>query len=172
MEVNIEDVDAAPPVPETRHRDSPSVHAAQRLMLTTERASRNAEHPERRAANPAYGVPAPKAASHVFYDSLPDGLRYWSFAPSALVRGLESSVRLIVRAPSANKRGRLPSLKLTHTPIQLHLRNSPIDEVINVRIILNESRGGPKPSRKASLRVVGATETDHARLLGLAQVRR
>jgi hypothetical protein len=119
--------------------------------------------------NPAYGVPAPKASSHVFYDSLPDGLRYWRFAPSALVRGLESSVRLIARAPRPAKRGRLPSLKLTHAPIQLHLRNSPTDEVINVRIISNESRGGPKPSRKASLRVVGATETDHARLLGLAQ---
>jgi hypothetical protein len=138
-------------------------------MLTTERASRNAEHPERRAANPAYGVPAPKASSHAFYDLLPTGLRYWSFAASPVVRGLDSSVRLIIRAPPAAKPGRLPSLKLTHAPIQLHLRNSPTDETISVRIVSNESRGGPKPSRKASLRVVGATETDHVRLLGVAR---
>lgn len=167
MEVNVESVDAPLRESPPRHRDHPSVHAAQRLMLTTERASRNAEHPERRAANPAYGVPNPKAASHLFYDILPNGTRYWNFADAAVVRGTESQFRLIARSPPSAKRGRLPSLKLTRAPIALHLRDSQQDETITVRIVANETRSGPKPSRKASLRVVGATETDHARLLGL-----
>jgi hypothetical protein len=165
MELNIEDVEKPADPPSPPRRGSAHVFAASRLLLQTERASRYAEHPELRGVNPAYGV-SPTAKSHVFYDSLPNGLRYWTFAPEQPSAGTLTTFRLVARAPKG-KRGRLPSLKLPKNPVILHLNGSRRDETISIRILANESRGGPKASRKSSYRVSGLTELDKARLASL-----